>query len=116
MSSAEQFIDLQEELKGYIPALSKAIEQIIASEVTEYPIFVAHQQIVDVGIPIIEKENVKGNWSINVSSLEEFVTKTIIHSEKIDEFKRVYKSPEDFVTFFILSELGAQFISIPREA
>ncbi len=111
---AEKFLLLQEELKVYRNAMNKALEIILAKGVTEYPIFVAHQDSFEAGIPIINRYEVKGNWNINVSSLEEFVQKKIILKSKLVAFKKSYKSTADFICFFVLSELGAQFVYLPR--
>ncbi len=112
--SAEKFLILEEELKTYRTALSKAIDIILEKGVTEHPIFIAHQDTFQAGIPIIKRHEVKGNWNINVSSLEEFIQKRIIVKSKIASFKKTYKSPDHFICFFVLSELGAQFVFVPR--
>jgi hypothetical protein len=114
MSKDKEFQQLQHELQGYKGALGKAADTIIDQEVSEYPIFVVHQHEVAVGIPMIQKEEVKGNWSVNASSLEEFVGKNLIDPAKVDGFKEVYKDPEEALCLFVLSELGATFIFLPR--
>lgn len=113
-TKSEQFLKLQLELAPYKKVMSEAADIIMDKEVSAYPIFVAHQQELAMGIPIAEKGKVKGNWSINASSLEEFVTKQIIFDEKIEEFKKSYKSPDAYLCLFVLSELGAQFIYLPK--
>ena len=112
--SAENFLFLQEELKLYRKAMNEALAIIQDKGVTDYPIFIAHQDTFEAGIPIINRYHVKGNWNINVSSLEEFVQKKLIVSHKIKAFKLSYKPVEDYICFFVLSELGAQFIFLPR--
>ena len=107
---------LEQEMQTYKPILRKAADSILDQEVSKYPIFVLHQQEVSIGVPIIEKEKVKGNWSVNASSLEEFATKNLIESAKIDNFKKVYKDPKNYLCLFVLSELGATFVFIPRAA
>lgn len=111
---AEKFLLLQEELKVYKKAMNQALDIIQAKGVTEYPIFVAHQDTFEAGISIINRYEVKGNWNINVSSLEEFVQKKLILKSKVAAFKKSYKSIEDYICFFVLSELGAQFVYMPR--
>jgi len=111
---AEKFLLLQEELKVYRNAMNKALDIIQAQGVTQYPIFVAHQDSFEAGIPIINRYEVKGNWNINVSSLEEFIQKRLIVKSKVAAFKKTYKSIDDFICFFVLSELGAQFVFLPR--
>ncbi|MCB0642995.1 MAG: hypothetical protein KDC44_15205, partial [Phaeodactylibacter sp.] len=86
MSDKIKYRLLESELAPYKKALGEAADTVIDQDVSEYPIFVVHQQQVDIGIPIIDREKVKGNWSVNVSTLEEFVTKQIIEEEKVEEF------------------------------
>ena len=94
--------------------MHKAAQSILDQEVTKYPIFVIHQHEVELGIPLLEEDHVS-KWQIQASSLEEFVSKQIISPEKIDSFRTIYKNPEKHFCLFVLSELGAQFIFIPRE-
>ena len=115
MSNAESFLRLQEELKIYTTALGKAADIVRDQDVSNYPIFVVHQQELSMGIPIIERETNGGKWNINASSLEEFVTKNLIFEDKAEDFITSYKNPDDFVCLFVLSELGANFIYLPRQ-
>ena len=112
--STEKFLVLQEELKVYRNALNRALDIMLEQGITEYPIFIAHQATFNAGIPIISRSEVKGNWNINVSSLEEFILKKIISSRKVASFKQSYRPATDYICFFVLSELGAQFIFLPR--
>lgn len=111
---SEKFLKLELELQVYRQMMAEALEIILDKEVTKYPIFIAHQQELELGIKLADKEKVKGNWTIHASSLEEFVAKQIIFEAKIEEFKKTYKSPKDHLCVFVLSELGAQFVFIPR--
>lgn len=56
-------------------------------------------------IPLIEKEKNGGNWNINTSTLEEFVTKNIIFDEKVDDFIANSKDPALNLCLFVLSEM-----------
>ncbi|MBK8701652.1 MAG: hypothetical protein IPN29_19695 [Saprospiraceae bacterium] len=114
MSKAERFLSLQEELRIYAKVLGEAADVIRDQDVSRYPIFIVHQQEIAMGIPIIERSKNGGNWNVNASSLEEFVTKNLIFDEKVDEFIQTYKNADEFVCLFVLSELGANFIFIPR--
>lgn len=114
MKEKIQYKILASELQTYLPTLNEAAETIVTNDVSLYPIFVVHQHFVDIGIQMVDKEKVSGNWSVNASTLEEFVTKQIITSEKVDAFREVYKEkPEEFC-LFVLSELGADFIFLPK--
>jgi hypothetical protein len=113
MGKTELFLMMEADLKTYVPTLSKAAQIIMDENVSNYPIFAAHQGELSIGLPLIEKEKHGGNWNINASSLEEFVAKNIVFSEKIDDFRSQFKNPEEFVCIFVLSELGATFNYLP---
>jgi hypothetical protein len=112
--SAEKFLQLEEELKVYRPALNQALDIILERGITEHPIFIAHQDTFEAGVPVFNRYQVKGNWNINVSTMEEFVQKKLILPQKLNQFKLTYKPPTDYICFFVLSELGAQYIFLPR--
>jgi hypothetical protein len=113
MGKTELFLKMEAEFKTYVPTMAKASEIIKDENVSNYPIFAAHMGELNIGLPLIEKEKHGGNWNINASTLEEFVAKNIVFSEKIEEFQSNYKNPDAFVCIFILSELGATFNFLP---
>ena len=114
--SKKQYRLLEKELAHYKPMMILASDTIKDQGVSEYPIMVAHQHEMSVGISIADKNKVKGNWSINASTLEEFISKQLIEPNKIDSFKTIYKSLQKFICMFVLSELGAEFIFLPKDS
>ncbi len=114
MSEIELFFKLEQELKIYKKIMGEASDIVMKSDVSNYPIFVVHQQDINIGIPIASREKVSGNWSINATTLEELVAKNLIKERRIDNFRKNFKSPDSFLCLFVLSELGAQFIFLPR--
>jgi hypothetical protein len=114
MSKTELFLQLEHELDIYRKMMTQATDVILIQDVTKYPIMVAHQQELEIGIPLT-KEDHTGPWNIHASTLEEFVQRQIIFPDKIEEFKKNYKDIDKFVCVFVLSELGAQFIFLPRK-
>ena len=115
IKDVEKLMIIEKELKVFLKVLSTASDAIQDQDVSNYPIFVAHKQEVALGIPIIDRIKHNSNWSVNASSLEEFVTKNLIFNEKIDDFRKTYKDPKHFICFFLLSDIGAQFLFIPRK-
>ncbi len=113
--SSEKFIQLEKELSIYYKMMGDASDIILDQDVTEYPIFVAHQQTMEIGLVLAERGKVKGNWTIHATSLEEMVYKQIIKEENIEEFKKVFKDPKYHFCVFVLSELGAQFIFLAKK-
>ena len=116
MNKTPLYKQLEKELAGYKKILSQAAEVIHDQDVSKFPIFVIHQNIVDIGINIVEQAEGKGNWSVNASTLEEFVTKQIIAEEKVEDFQSLYRSHHDDLCLFALSELGANFIFLPKNS
>ncbi len=117
MKSIERgrFKTLESELKPYRKIMSKACDAILEKEVSDYPILVVHQQQIELGIPVVDRKDVKGSWSVNASTLEEFAMKQLIKTDKIEDFQSIYKDPNHHLCLFVVSELGAQFIFINRE-
>ena len=113
MSQTDRFLELEKELNPYKKILAQASDVILDEGVSKYPIFVIHQQEMDMGVLLIQA-GTKFRWSVNASTLEEFVTKEIIFHEKAQEFIATYKDPEIYLCLFVLSELGAQFVFLPR--
>ena len=113
--SRNKFLKLEQELKPYHETLCGAADAILEKEVSKYPILIVHQQHIELGVPIVTREDVKGNWSVNASTLEEFTMKRLITPEKLEDFQGVYKDPEVYLCLFVVSELGVQFIFIRRE-
>lgn len=108
-----EFARLEKELDGFREIMAMASDSILDNEVSRYPIFVAHQHQLEIGVPLtIERE---AKWEIHASSLEEFVAKQIIESHKLDSFRTIYKDPRKFHCIFVVNELGANFVMIPRE-
>ncbi len=114
MNKTPLYKQLEKELSGYKNILSQAAEVIQDQDVSKFPIFVIHQNIVDIGINIVDREVVRGSWSVNASTLEEFVTKQIIAEEKVEDFQLLYRSHPEDLCLFALSELGANFIFLPK--
>jgi hypothetical protein len=114
MNKAPQFKILENELSSYKKIIAQAAEVIQDQDVSSFPIFVVHQNMVDIGINIVDKESTESKWSVNASTLEEFVTKQIVSPEKIEDFKLLYKSHENELCLFVLSDLGANFIFLPK--
>ncbi|MEZ4909821.1 MAG: hypothetical protein R2774_03055 [Saprospiraceae bacterium] len=110
---SEKFLHLEQELMPYKNIMAQAVDVIVAENVSKYPIIIAHQQDLSMGVPIIEA-NEKIKWSLHASTLEEFVTKQIIFMENVDQFTKNYKDPEQHICIFVLSELGANFVFLTR--
>lgn len=113
MNTKEQYHQLQSELQTVLPTLAKAADAILDQEISKYPIFALSRQSLAMGSPLIERE--APEWSINATTLEEFATKGLIEAAKINNFRKVYKNPEEHICLFVVEEEGATFVFLPRK-
>lgn len=111
---ADQFARLEEALQPFLPLMGQAGDTVMDENVSNYPIFVVSQLEIDLGIPIVKRSEAGPRWSVHASTLEEMSAKKIIQSERVDDFRRIYKDPRDYICLFVLSDLGAKFIFLPR--
>ncbi len=82
MQNAENFIQLKDQLKAYVGLMDQTGTIIIDEGVSNYPIMVVHQQEVEIGIPMEFGVSLPGKWSVNASTLEEFVSKKIVEDDE----------------------------------
>lgn len=113
MSVTEEILIIEKELKVYNHIITQAKQTILDHEVSKYPIFVASKSKIELGVSLIDREKTTAIWSINASSLEEFVAKNIIDPAKIENFKQTYKNVDTYNCYFIVSNIGNQFAYLP---
>ena len=86
---SEKYIEkFGEQVGHYRTLMAEAFEGVINEGVSKYPVFIYHQQDVTVGIQIADKAEVFGDWSVNISTLEEFYIKGLVTIEQVDEIKK----------------------------
>ncbi len=114
IKETEKLFLIEQQIQNFKPILMKASEAMLDQDVSQYPIFVMHKQVIAIGLSLIERGTHNSDWSINVSSLEEFVKKKLIYDSKAEEFKKTYKDPKKNLCLFVLSDLGAQFLFLKK--
>ncbi|KLT65231.1 hypothetical protein [Pedobacter sp. BMA] len=106
-------VSLEKDLQFYADAIKEVAVEIMVEGISAYPIFIAHQHEVNIGELILNKEELNTDWTIQASTLEEFVEKGIINKEKKETFLKAYKRPEDHMCIFVVVPEGANFIYYP---
>ncbi len=109
----EKIFLIKEQLEPFSAVVKDTANKIKEEGISNYPIFVAHQDETDIGIPIIKRTENGGIWSINASTLEQFYTNKLIKKEKLEDFKNLYNNHRHDICYFVLSEIGAQYIFVP---
>ncbi len=114
MNLQETIIEqLEADLKRLKPMFRQAAHTVVEERVSNYPIFVAHQDEAVIGIPLVDSEQHGTQWSYSVSSLEELVAKKIILFEKVNEFRELYKQRPAHVCVFIVHDTAGGLIFTP---
>ena len=116
MSLENIFERLKEELKPYKNMMSQAAATIIRQDISEYPVFIVHQQAeVQIGIPLVAAGEGAVKWGINASTLEELMTKGVVATDKVREFQSVFKDPSAFFCLFVITEASGHFAFMPKK-
>jgi hypothetical protein len=112
---AAELQELNQNLNIYKESIREISEEIIDNQVSKYPIFIASREETNLGKQIIDKEELALEWSINASTLEEFVRRKIVLENKLEAFKKSYKDPRKFLCVFTLLTENAGFIYLPYD-
>jgi hypothetical protein len=108
---------LQSDLKLYKEPILEVSSEIVEKGISKFPVFVAHQHEVSLGEPILNKDELNTNWTINATVAEELIEKKVIMAEKADYFKKVFKDPKQFICLFVIKPPdGASFIFVPVDS
>ena len=106
-------LSLEVDLKLFNESIREVAVEIMVEGLSRYPIFIAHQHEVALGEMILDKDDINSDWSINASTLEEFVERGIIKKELKQRFIDTYKKPDKFMCVFVIVPEGANFVFFP---
>lgn len=106
-------VSLEKDLALYADSIKEVAVEIMIEGISTNPIFIAHQHEVNIGEMILNKEELKTDWTIQASTLEEFIQKGIIHPDKKEQFLKTYKKPENYMCIFVVVPEGANFVYYP---
>lgn len=111
--SSSPLESLKVDLDFYSDAIKEVSYDLLAAEYTAHPIFIAHQHSVKIGEVILDKMELNTSWTINVSTLEEFLEQGLIKEDRKDYFVKQFKPAEDFMCLFVVVPEGANFVFYP---
>ena len=104
---------LKVDLDFYSESIKEIASEMLSEGYTLYPIFIASQHEVSLGEIILDRTELGTNWSIKASSLEEFVERGVIQSEKKAAFEKNFKKAEEYMCLFVVVPEGANFVFYP---
>ncbi len=111
----ELYRSLHEDLDVCRDFIRQIASGMIKGDVSKYPIFVAlrGESDIDLGLPIIGRNDFDISWNFNASHLEEFVAKGVVARDKAQEFIQAYKNPAEFMCVFVAEETSGSFVFMP---
>lgn len=104
---------LKVDLDFYSDSIKEVATEMIAEGYTLYPIFIAHQHEVSIGELLLSKDELNTQWTINVSSLEEFVDRGLVKDDRKDYFTKHFKNTNEYMCVFVIVPEGANFVFYP---
>ncbi len=115
----EEFATILESLQNDVAQVGEHLKKISTSVIdegiSEYPVFVAAQQLIDIGKPIFDRDSVMLNWFFSASILEDFLRRKIILQENLQAFKRTYGDPKEKACIFVIAQDEARIVFVPYE-
>jgi hypothetical protein len=108
-------VSLEKDLKLYSDSIQEVAMEIMVEGLSRYPIFVAHQHEVKLGEVILDREELNTEWTVQASTLEEFVERGIIKPVLKERFIKSYKNPHEFMCMFVIVPEGANFVYYPYQ-
>ncbi len=111
-----QLKQLRAELILMKESIKETSDDIIKENFSHFPIFIAHQDLIEFGEVILDKKDMATQWSISASTLEQFVQKGLIKKDREDFFRESYKNPKEFICIFAIYKTQAHFVFVPYKA
>lgn len=106
-------VSLEKDLTFYADSIKEVAVEIMVEGISTYPIFIAHQHEVSIGEVILNRAELNTDWTVQASTLEEFIQKGIVHPDKKEQFLKTYKKPENYMCVFVVVPEGANFVYYP---
>lgn len=111
--SKSPLISLETDLRFFSESIREVAIEIMVEGLSQYPIFIAHQHEVGLGEMILDKNELNSEWSVQASTLEEFIERGVIKKELRERFISSYKNPNDYMCVFAIVPEGANFVYFP---
>jgi len=106
---------LKSDVAQVAPTLKQVAETVIEEGISEYPVFIAAQEMVNIGKPIFDQDELPLNWFFSASILEDFMKREIVLGDKLQQFKKTYGDPKEKACIFVVTPEVAQFVFVTYE-
>ena len=79
----------------------------------EFPIFPISKESQPVGQLLIDKGSQETQWFYYASFLGEFVQRELVAPDRLEDFEKAYKNPDEFCCLFVVDQAFTNFVFIP---
>jgi len=79
----------------------------------EYPIFPICKEAQPVGQLLFDQIQNGTDWNYFASFLDEFLQRGIVEKDKLEDFEKAYKDPDEFCCLFVVDKEFTNFLFIP---
>lgn len=108
--------ELQRDLNAIGPMLAELVQSILAEGATQYPVFVASEEHIGLGLPAFDKEAYGLSRQYRVSPYEELIKKGLIQANQVEKFKAAYSHASEKACVLVVDEQQAYFVFVPVKA
>lgn len=113
----ENFDMILESVRNDVALIGKDLRviagKVIEESISEYPVFIAAQDFVDIGKQIFDRDSVQLNWYFYATILEDFTRREIVKADRIKDFQKTFGDPMERACIFVISEGMGQFVFVP---
>lgn len=97
--------------------LRKVSQTMIEENITKFPVFAAlpEEADLDVGVPVLRREELGTSYTFNASHLEDLANKEIIAADKRSVFVENYKDPAVYCCILMIDAESTGFVFIPYD-
>lgn len=93
--------------------LKESSYQIRKRSFTQHPIFVVSNRELPVGMALIKKEEKGNEWYYNAALPEHLMEKELLMEESEEEFRNIYKDPDEYCCLFVALPEFTNFVFLP---
>ncbi len=93
--------------------LKEASYQVRNRGFSDYPIFPISKSDQEIGQLLYSKNEVSTDWNYFITYLDEFIQRKLIEKNKVEEFKKIYKDPDEFCCLFVIDKDFNNIVFIP---
>jgi len=93
--------------------LREASYQVRNRGYSDFPIFPISKSGQQIGQLLYAKNEVDTDWNYFITYLDEFIQRKLIEKNKVEEFKKIYKDPDEFCCLFVMDKDFNNIVFIP---